>query len=253
MLEEKTNINTNSPTPLIDLSKVERPARIAVYDDFISEPRVIEVEGGPTRDFIGKLSAEIYNQAALKGGQIAYSVIKQVTENLIHAYFQEIVVTIMPGGNELKFSDRGPGITDKINAQRPGFSSANMEMKKYIDGVGSGLPIVNEYLQTKQGHLTIEDNLNGGTVITLSLNKELKKAENYKNSETIKLNDRQLSILREFSLKNIQGIKSLHNSLQISNSTISKDLSYMETNGLVEHIGTQRKLTNKGKKFLSTI
>lgn len=252
LVENVTDITNDTHQP-IDLSKVEKPARIAIYDDFISEPRVIEIEGGPTRDFIGKLSAEIYNQASLKGGQIAYSVLKQVTENLIHAYFQEIVVSIMPGGNEIKFSDRGPGIADKINAQRPGFSSANIEMKKYIDGVGSGLPIVNEYLQTKQGHLIIEDNLNGGTVVTLSLNREISPTNSKKINESLKLNSRQISILKEFSLKEIQGIKSLHDSLNISNSTISKDLSYLEENGVVEHIGTQRKLTSKGKKILSTI
>lgn len=251
-LENKNNI-LDKDFSKVSLSSVKKPARIAIYDDFISEPRIIQIEGGPTRDFIGKLSAEIYNHAQLKGGKIAFSVIKQVTENLIHAYFEEIVVTIMPDGNEIKFSDHGPGITDKINAQRPGFSSANVEMKKYIDGVGSGLPIVNEYLSTKQGTLTIEDNLNGGTVVTLSLHKDNKIENTQAQSLKTNLNERQIKIIKEFSVNEILGIKAIHDSLGISNSTISKDLSMFEHEGYIEHIGTQRKLTSKGKKLLSTI
>jgi predicted transcriptional regulator len=42
-------------------------------------------------------------------------------------------------------------------------------MKHYIRGVGSGLPLVKEYLDLSHGNITIEDNLNSGAVVTLSL------------------------------------------------------------------------------------
>ena len=42
-------------------------------------------------------------------------------------------------------------------------------MKRYIRGVGSGLPIVKDYLETTHGYIEIEDNINKGSVVTISL------------------------------------------------------------------------------------
>lgn len=153
----------------MDYSFVPSTARIALYDDMLSSPRIVEVPPAETMDFIGALSSEIYNQSRQMGGSIPFSAIRQVTENFIHADFREIVVSVMDEGNTIRFTDQGPGIPDKQRAQLPGFSSATEQMKRYIDGVGSGLPIVREYLDVKHGTLTLDDNLNGGSVVTLSL------------------------------------------------------------------------------------
>lgn len=153
----------------MDYSFVPNAARIALYDDMLSSPQIVEVPPAETADFIGKLAAEVYNHASDMGGSIPFSAIKQVAENFIHADFREIVVSIMDAGNTIRFADQGPGIADKQRAQLPGFSSATEPMKRYIDGVGSGLPIVREYLDVKHGTLTLDDNLNGGSVVTLSL------------------------------------------------------------------------------------
>lgn len=153
----------------MDYSFVANTARIALYDDMLSSPRIVEVPPANTMDFIGDLSSQIYNLSREMGGGIPFSAIRQVTENFIHAEFREIVVSIMDDGNTIRFTDQGPGIRDKQRAQMPGFSSATEEMKQYIDGVGSGLPIVREYLDVKHGTLTLDDNLNGGSVVTLSL------------------------------------------------------------------------------------
>ena len=42
-------------------------------------------------------------------------------------------------------------------------------MKRYIRGVGSGLPIVREYLESSHGTITIEDNMGAGSVVTISV------------------------------------------------------------------------------------
>lgn len=135
----------------------------------LSSPRIIDVNPAETGEFIGKLSAEIYNQAQQLGGAIPYTIISQVAENFIHASFKEMVVSIFDGGNTIRFTDQGPGIADKAKAQQPGYSSATREMKAYINGVGSGLPIVREYLDTRHGTIHIEDNMNSGAVVTISL------------------------------------------------------------------------------------
>ena len=41
-------------------------------------------------------------------------------------------------------------------------------MKRYIRGVGSGLPYVQQYMEGKGGSLSVEDNISGGTVVTIS-------------------------------------------------------------------------------------
>ena len=72
------------------------------------------------------------------------------------------------GGNTIRFSDQGPGIKQKDLALEYGTSSATEEMKHYIRGVGSGLPYAQQYMVDKGGSLDIEDNLGGGTVVTIS-------------------------------------------------------------------------------------
>ena len=47
---------------------VETIARIAVYDDLRSAPRVIEIQPNTTAEFIENLASKIYEQAKLSGG-----------------------------------------------------------------------------------------------------------------------------------------------------------------------------------------
>lgn len=155
-----------------DFTFVNAVARIALYDDLRSAPRITEIQPAPTDAFIETLASTIYDQARGSGGAIPYTVIREVSENFIHAQFAEMVVTILDRGNTIRFADQGPGIPNKDKAQLPGFSSAREPMKQYIRGVGSGLPIVKEYLEFSHGSITIEDNLGCGSVVTLSLNAE---------------------------------------------------------------------------------
>lgn len=161
--------NGEHPNDPFDYSFVNTTARIAVYDDLRSAPRITEIFPAETGVFIENLASGIYNQARALGGSIPYTVVREVSENFIHARFREIIVSIMDNGNTIRFADQGPGIVSKDKAQLPGFSSAIEPMKNYIRGVGSGLPIVREYLEISHGSITIEDNLNCGSVVTISL------------------------------------------------------------------------------------
>lgn len=152
-----------------DYTFVETIARIAQYDDLRSAPRITEIQPAPTAEFIENLASKIYEQAKMAGGTIPYTVIREVSENFIHARFAEIIVSILDEGNTIRFADQGPGIVQKDKAQLPGFTSAVEPMKRYIRGVGSGLPIVKEYLDFSHGTISIEDNLGTGAVVTISL------------------------------------------------------------------------------------
>lgn len=165
----KNNDSADGYAGDFDYTRVNTVARIALYDDLRSAPRVTEIQPATTAEFIENLASKIYEQARAAGGTIPYTVVREVTENFIHARFTEIIVSILDGGNTIRFADQGPGINQKEKAQLPGFTSAIEPMKHYIRGVGSGLPIVKEYLDLSHGTITIEDNLGTGAVVTISM------------------------------------------------------------------------------------
>jgi len=144
-------------------------ARIAIYDDLLSSPRIIDIEPAPLLMFIENIATETYERARLLGGRLPYSTIREIVENFIHADFRECTVSILDNGNTVRFSDQGPGIEKKLLVQQPGVTSASSVMRRYIKGVGSGLPLVREYLEVHEGSLRIDDNAVAGTVVTLSL------------------------------------------------------------------------------------
>ena len=146
-------------------------ARIAAYDDLLSAPRMVEIEPTDISSYIDKIASTTYEMATQLGGIIPYTVIREVSENFIHANFKEIIVSILDHGCTIRFADQGPGIENKDRAQMPGFSSATSEMKDYIRGVGSGLPMVKEYLKFSNGRLVIEDNIKDGAVVTIAVDR----------------------------------------------------------------------------------
>ena len=144
-------------------------ARIAVYDDLLSAPRVVDIPPQGVQEFIENIAATAYGLSRQQGGKLPYTVIREITENFIHAGFLECTVSILDEGNTLRFADQGPGIIKKDLVLRPGVSSATSKMKEYIRGVGSGFPVVKEYLSVSHGRLDIEDNAGEGVVVTISL------------------------------------------------------------------------------------
>ncbi|MCL2528780.1 MAG: ATP-binding protein [Coriobacteriia bacterium] len=148
---------------------IEDKARIAVYDSLLSAPRVVDIPPQDIQQFIEDIAVAAYELSRQQGGRLPYTVIREITENFIHAGFSECTVSILDEGNTLRFADQGPGITKKDLVLEPGVSSAVRWMKDYIRGVGSGFPIVREYLSASQGYLSIEDNAEEGVVVTISL------------------------------------------------------------------------------------
>lgn len=262
------------------LSYVNNPARIAVYDDLLSSPRIIDIPPNHTKDFIGALASSVYNEAREAGGTIPFTVILQVTENFIHARFTEMVVSIFDEGKTIRFTDQGPGITDKEKAQLPGYSSATQEMKQYINGVGSGLPIVKEYLETKNGNIRIEDNLESGAVVTISLTEhstaafapqqpvmpisrpvnitpEPASSSSLRNGESTApisadmvlpmLSKRAQDFLPLFKTESIWGIKDLSTTANIPSGSMFNELKKLRDLGIITQVGKKYTLTPFGQ------
>ncbi|MBP3885322.1 MAG: MarR family transcriptional regulator [Olsenella sp.] len=148
--------------------EVKYPARIAVYDDVAAAPRVVVVEPKGVRDYLEEITNTVVRLEKEQGGSIPFMVIREVVENFIHAYFIEPTISILDGGETIRFSDQGPGIREKERALEYGTTSATESMKQYIRGVGSGLPYAQQYMADRGGTLTIEDNISGGTIVTIS-------------------------------------------------------------------------------------
>ena len=144
------------------------PARIAVYDDPSVTPRVVVIEPTNVRDFLASITETVTRLSHEQGGSVPFTIIREIVENYIHASFIEPTITILDGGRTIRFCDQGPGIRDKDRALEFGTTSATEPMKRYIRGVGSGLPIAQQYMVDKGGSLSIQDNISGGTIVTIS-------------------------------------------------------------------------------------
>lgn len=222
-----------------DYSFVPTVARVAIYDSNISAPRIIEINPDKTAEFIEHLTTEIYTNAQSQGGSIPYTAIREVTENFIHAQFAEIVVSILNNGKTIRFADQGPGISNKEKAQLPGFSSAIEPMKEYIRGVGSGLPIVKEYLNFTKGNITIEDNISAGAVITL--NQEAPNNQNFYAQE--RQGTQQIKNTQEYTNQTLTNNQAFTNNKPLSNNQA------LNINTFQNNIGANS-LSDKEKVFM---
>lgn len=173
MVEKKENGDEDAEEGAL----LTHPARIAVYDDAAAAPRVVVVEPKDVRAYLEEITGTVSKLSHEQGGAIPFMVIREIVENFIHAYFQSPTITILDGGNTIRFSDQGPGIREKDLALEYGTSSATEDMRRYIRGVGSGLPYAQQYMEDKGGSLTIEDNIAGGTVVTISIRPKVEAAE----------------------------------------------------------------------------
>jgi hypothetical protein len=227
--------------------------RLAIYDSPLVEPRVISLSSDDFHDLVGKLAAATYEHAQRRGSRIPFVVIREIVENLIHAHFKNAVITITDDGNTIRISDQGPGIRDKEKAMQPGFTTATAAMRKYIRGVGSGLPIAREQLSFLGGMIAIEDNLNGGTVVTLHMSPPKPPAPPVDRAEP-RLTERQGRVLLLVAEFGSAGPTTVARELDISLSTAYRELAALEEMGLVQsHAGGRRTLTEEGVRFLDKV
>ncbi|MDZ4168403.1 MAG: ATP-binding protein [Coriobacteriia bacterium] len=233
-------------------------------------------------EYIEALASTVHRLASDQGGDIPYSVIREVSENFIHADFSEPVVSILNSGRTIRFADRGPGIADKDHAVLPGFTTADSSMKPYIRGVGSGLPLVRDYLGFSGGALTIEDNLGRGAVVTVSSGSNSKppigvfrstghlpqapesdpgqsadpsllSAPEAEYVAGPLLTTRQKQVLALVMESGSAGPSLVSKELGIGISTAYRDLASLEEFDLIDAEGGKRTLTDRGLSYLDSL
>lgn len=115
-------------------------------------------------------------------------------------------------------------------------------MKRYIRGVGSGLPIVKDYLDTTHGYIEIEDNINRGSVVTISLVASRSIHDDLPELEIPELTENEEHILQALLPDKTLGITEINRETGIAVASIHTALTKMEGKGLVEKVNKKESL-----------
>ena len=235
------------------------PPRIAVYVEQHAPPLVVAVTDYPLSEayvpeLIENLTARAHGLAREQGGRLPLAVFRELVENLVHASFAGVVITILDRGNTVRVSDRGPGIPDKEAALRPGFTSADAGTKRFIRGVGSGFSVVRETLAGLDGVLEIEDNLGRGTVVTARVGLPPDTPLAPAAVPAYNLPERQLKTLFLTVELAPVGPTRIAQELGVSTSTAYRDLVSLEEFGFVTSRPTGlRSVTDAGLAYLDAV
>jgi DNA-binding transcriptional ArsR family regulator len=219
--------------------------RIAVYPRG-GTPEITEVSASNPGSATQKFTRIVSQKVREAGGRVPEESIREVVENLIHARYQGVVISVLDDGNVVRVSDKGPGVENKSRAMEFGFSGAAPEAIGEIRGVGAGLGIARAAAEKVGGTLTIEDNIGGGTVATLSAASGERVAgegeapsvpppqRRYPDGgPRMNISERQQKALITVLECGEVGPSTVAERLEISVSTAYRDLSVLEEHGLV--------------------
>ena len=219
--------------------------KVAVYPKS-GEPEVSEVSAASPRAASEKFSRLIMEKVRNSGGRVPEEALREIIENLVHAEFRGVVVSILEDGNLVRISDKGPGIEHKERAFEFGFSGATSEAVREIRGVGAGLGIARAAAEKAGGTVRVEDNIGGGNVATISVGEAVKDKEDGKPPvwsvpqrkypdavPKMNISERQEKVLITVLECGEVGPSTVAEKLEISVSTAYRDLSVLEEHGLV--------------------
>jgi predicted transcriptional regulator len=229
--------------------------RVAVYPNN-GEPEVTEVSAASPRSASSKFSSLVMEKVKASGGQVPEEALRELVENLIHAGFRGVVISVLEDGNMVRISDKGPGIADKSRAFEFGFSSATPETlwEAAAEKVG--------------GTVTLEDNIGGGTVATVAVGETSQVIDGGKPTTTppapqrkypdavpkMNISERQQKALITVLECGEVGPSTVADRLEISVSTAYRDLSGLEEHGLVTSVESgKRVVTPLGRDLVEAI
>ena len=210
-----------------------------------------------------KFTRLVMEEVRAAGGKVPEEAVHEVVENLVHARYQGVVISVLEGGNVVRVSDKGPGVQHKDRAMEFGFSGAAPEELRKIRGVGAGLGIARAAAEKAGGTVTLEDNIGGGTVTTISVagggeaHKEQEHSAPRRYPDGVprmNISERQQKVLVTVLECGEVGPSTVAERLEISVSTAYRDLSVLEEHGLVVTDETgKRVISPLGKDYVEAI
>ncbi len=239
--------------------------RIAVYTRS-GAPEVTEVAAANPASATAKFTKLVMDEVRAAGGKVPEEAVREVVENLVHAEYRGVVISVLDDGNVVRVSDKGPGVQHKDQAMEFGFSGATPEALREIRGVGAGLGIARAAAEKVGGTLTLEDNIGGGTVTTITVagDREAQKVKEPSQSTPTRrypdgvprmnISERQQKVLITVLECGEVGPSTVAERLEISVSTAYRDLSVLEEHGLVvtDESG-KRVISPLGKDYVEAI
>ncbi len=222
---------------------VNEPVRLAYYPGSSTVPKIEDVFSSNPVELMDLVTSKTFRFLQEEASLIPFTALKEVVENLIHASFKEAVISVMDFGQVVRVADGGPGIEEKELALLPGFTTATARMKKFIRGVGCGLPIAQEIITFLGGKLLLENNLKRGTVVTIYVPSQYKNSLP-SNNQACSLSSRQQKIAFLLAEIGSAGPSLIANELGLSVSTVYRELRFLEALGIV-------KLAKEGKRQLT--
>jgi DNA-binding transcriptional ArsR family regulator len=228
----------------VEMDQAGVGVRIAVYPDG-GTPEITEVSASNPGSATRKFTRFVLEKVKEAGGRVPEESIREVVENLIHAGYQGVVISVLDDGNVVRVSDKGPGVENKSRAMEFGFSGAAPGALGEIRGVGAGLGIARAAAEKVGGTLTIEDNIGGGTVATISVAGDEAVTEEEEAAPPppqrrypdgvprMNISERQQKALITVLECGEVGPSTVADRLEISVSTAYRDLSVLEEHGLV--------------------
>jgi predicted transcriptional regulator len=241
-------------------------ARVVVYLEGRA-PEISEVSAASMGAASAKLTKFVADKVGELGGKVPEEAVREVVENLVHAGYRGVIISVLQRGNIVRVSDKGPGIEDKDRAFEFGFSGATGEVVERIRGVGAGLGMARAAAEKVGGTVIAEDNLGGGAVVTISVPVEGKPGETGAQGSPgvpkrrypdvvpkMKLSGRQEKVLVTVLENGEVGPSTVAERLEMSVSTAYRDLSQLEEQGLVAAVESgKRVITPLGRDVVRTI
>ncbi len=226
--------------------------RIAVYPDG-GVPEITEAAASSAGSAAVKFSGLVSERVRELDGKVPEEAVREVVENLIHAEYKGVVISIFDSGNSVRVSDKGPGVEQKERAFEFGFTSATEEMGEEIRGVGAGMGMARAAVQKLGGAISVEDNIGAGTVVTISIPKSGEETVESKEPEEpprrypgavprMEISERQEKVLLTVLEYGEIGPSTVAEQLEISVSTAYRDLSVLQEQGLLHGDETGKRL-----------
>jgi anti-sigma regulatory factor (Ser/Thr protein kinase) len=220
--------------------------RVAIYREHTEPPVVAEIASHDP----GALIERLFETVA-RWTRLPIVAVREIVENLVHADFQDALVSVLSNGHIIRVSDSGPGIPNPELALQPGFTTAGAHERTIIRGVGSGLPLAASVMDAEGGRIEFGRNLAGGTVVTLST--PTPPIEDYPENSVMPREDDRLimALLLEMGPSLPDRLAA---ELSWTVGRCGREVVGLESRGLVTRDPEgQRSLTPSGSRLLATL
>ena len=231
-------------TALTELPGHTYVVRVALHRAALEPPVITEL-----RDIAPAAIIESVFSRTAQMSSVPPLALREILENLIHADFRDALVTVLDAGRTVRVSDRGPGITDARRAMEPGYTTADESVRAVVRGAGSGLALAAGLVAAEGGLLEVEDNLGGGTVVTITV--DAAPAPDDPAAGPSDAQRRLLALLLEMSPAHPE---TMARELDLPLGVVGRELVLMEHRGLVARFADGgRVLTERGAAIVATL